>query len=67
MVQLNVKYVRRNTVTIDKTPVKPFEIEDGKVHFSHEGYFDWRQMTINLFLERYQLLSEREGKEDFSI
>jgi len=66
-IQLDKKYVRRNTVTIDKTAIRPFKIEDGKVNFSHEGYFDWRAMSINMFLEKYQLLSERQEKEDFSI
>jgi len=56
MVEINKKYTRIGMN--DKTPVVPFEIKEGKVHYSHVGYFDWRAMDINLFLSKYEEVKE---------
>lgn len=55
MILINEPYVKK----VDgKGKVKPFEIKDGKVSFSHVGYFDYRTRTEESFLEIYELESE---------
>ena len=60
MVLIDTTYVKK----VDgKGKVKPFEIKDGKVSFSHVGYFDYRTRTIESFLEIYELESEHNKSE----
>lgn len=51
MVEVNKKYQKKEN---NKVIVIPFEITDGNVNFSHEGFCDWRVMDINLFLSKYE-------------
>jgi len=59
MILIDVNYVKK----VDgKGKVNPFEIKDGKVSFSHVGYFDHRTRTIESFLEIYELESEHNNE-----
>ena len=57
MIEVNKKYVRKDN---GKGEVVPFEIKKGRVSFSHVGYFDWRERTIESFLEIYKLKEDEE-------
>jgi hypothetical protein len=51
MIELNESYVRKDT---GKGEVKPFQVQNGIVKYSHVGFFDWRERTISNFLEMYK-------------
>jgi len=56
MIKIGEKYRRKDKP--EGIKIKPFEFKDGKVSYSHEGYFDWREIPVDLFLERYELEPE---------
>jgi hypothetical protein len=55
MIELNKTYQKKENI---KVKVKPHEIKNGRVGFSHVGYFDCRSIPIEGFLERYELEPE---------
>lgn len=64
MILIDAVYVKK----VDgKGKVKPFEIKDEKVSFSHVGYFDHRTRTIESFLEIYELESEHTGEITYDV
>lgn len=55
MIELNKEYIKKEN---GKVKVKPFEIKNSRVGFSHVGYFDCRSMPVESFLEKYEIVKE---------